>query len=328
VKNAKGNNKESKRQIWSTCLRLIICVAILWFIISRIDLSEVYRLMKLVDLKAFVLTFLVNIVIHLFFILRWRRILQALQTEAKFQRLASFHFIGLFFNLFIPTAIGGDVIKAYYNSKETGNKGASYLSVFLDRYIGLLVIIGLAAIAACSVGLTVNGVAVYFWVLLIFIVAVLMTVLLSTNFAQFLNRILGTRLKSLHSVITTINESSKATLRNRGVMIWSFLMTLGVVLLTVVINYIFINSIGKSVDFKDILIFIPIIIFAASFPISIAGLGVREGAYIFLFATIGFTNEESLSLSLLNFALLFLISLPGAIIYLFAGRRKTSTPAP
>jgi uncharacterized protein (TIRG00374 family) len=321
IKNLSIDNKGSKRQIWMSLLKVVISAGILWFLISRIDLNEVYDLMRTVSIQAFILAFLVNLIIHLCFILRWKVVLQELHPGTKILRMISFHFIGLFFNLFIPTSIGGDVIKGYYTSKDTGKTGASFLSVFLDRYIGLLAIVAIAAIAACAGRLSINGAPVYPWVLGIFVIAILITLLLSTNFAQYLNKLLGKRLKFVQNIISLINESSKATLKSRKVMIWTFLLTLGVVILTVVVNYILIGSIGKSIDIKDLFMFIPLIILIASIPISISGLGPREGAYMYLFASIGFTNSESLSLSLLNFLLLLITSLPGVLVYILLRRK-------
>ena len=321
------NEQGGKPGIWKTCLRFVVCIAILWFILSRVDLTGVYQLMTMVSLRAFALAFLINLVVHLFFVFRWRTILQALWTRTKLARLVSFHLIGLFFNMFLPTSVGGDALKAYYVSKDTGKRGKSFLAVFLDRYIGLLMFITFAAVAAFAVRLNISGVVVYHWVLLILAVAIVLTVLLSTDFAQHLNRFLGTRFRFIQRIVSLINESSKATLKNPSVMICCFLFTLVIVLLTVVINYILIGSIGCQIEIKDLLIFIPLIILATSLPISINGIGLRESAYIYFFSTVGFTAVESLALALLNFALLLLISLSGSLVYLLMGRGKSKLPS-
>lgn len=321
--NLEINEQGGKPAIWKTCLKISICIAIVWFIISRVDLAEVYQLLTMVSFKVFALGFFIYLAAQLLFILRWSKILQALQVNTGLRTLLPLQLVGLFFNLFLPTSVGGDVVKAYYVSKNTGKKGASFVSVFLDRYIGLLAVIAFAAVAALVARLSINGVVVYQWVLLIFAVAVLLSVLLSTDFAPRLNRFLGTRFRFIQNIISLINESSKTILKNRRVMIWTFLLSLGFMLLVVASNHIFIGSIGRQIEIKDLFVFIPLIALAASLPISINGIGLREGAYIYLFSTVGFTAAESLSLALLNFALLLLISLPGALVYLMIGRSKT-----
>ncbi len=325
--NLEINKQGGKPGIWETCLRLLVCVAILWFIISRVDLAEVYQLLTKVSVKAFALAFFIYLIAHLLFILRWSKILQALQVNIGLGTLLPYQLVGLFFNLFLPTSAGGDVIKAYYVSKDTGKTGISFLSVFLDRYIGLLAVIAFAAVATFAARLSINGVVVYQWVLLIFAAAILLSVLLSTDFARRLNRFFGTRFKFIQNIISLTNKSSKAILKNPRVMIWTFLLSLGFMLLVVVINHIFISSIGCQIEIKDLFVFIPLIALAASLPISINGIGLREGAYIYLFSTVGFTAVESLSLALLNFVLLLLISLPGALVYLLIGRRKSKLPS-
>ena len=321
------NEQGGKPRILGTCLRLLVCVAILWFIISRVDLAEVYQLLTVVSFRAFFLAFLIYLTAHLLFFLRWNKILQALRVDTSLRRLLSLQFVGLFFNLFLPTSAGGDVVKAYYVSKDTSKTVTSFLSVFLDRYIGLFAIITSATAAAFAVRLSINGVAVYHWVLLIFTAAILLSVLLSTDFARSLNRFLGTRFRFIQNIIALVNESSKVILKNSKVMIWTFLLSLGFLLLVVAVNYIFIISIGESIELKNLFVFIPLIALAASLPISISGIGLREGAYIYLFSTVGFTTEESLSLALLNFVLLLLIGLPGALFYLLIKRGENKLPS-
>lgn len=323
-----SNEQRGKPGIWNTCLRLLVCIAILWFVISRVDLAEVYQLLTTVSVKAFALAFFIYLVANLLFVLRWSKILQALQVNTGLRTLLPLQLVGLFFNLFLPTSAGGDVVKAYYVSKDTGKTGVSFLSVFLDRYIGLLTVITFAALVTLIVRLSINGVAVYLWVLLIFVVAILLSFLLSTDFAQRLNKLLRTRLRTVQNIISLINESSKAILKNYPVMIWGFLLSLGFLLLVICVNQIFASSIGCQIEIKDLFVFIPLIALATALPISINGMGLREGAYIYFFSTVGFTATQAFSLALLNFALLFLISLLGALAYALLGRRgKSNIPS-
>ncbi len=313
--------KPSRRRLLGLGLRLLICIGILWFVFSRVDLSEVYQLIKGINLWAFLLTLLLFFIAIFLFTIRWGIILRNLQININLKTLISLQFIGMFFNLFLPTSAGGDVIKAYYLSNISKKRGISYLSVFLDRYIGLISAIIFAAIASLSVRLEINGFTIYYWILLIFIVSILLSILLATDFARRLNKLLGTRLKTVQNIISMINESSKTILKNPRVVVWTFLTSAGYLLLLVAINYIFIISIGKSIELNDLFVFLPVIALLTSIPISINGLGLREGAYIYLFATIGFTNSESLSISLLNFILFLLTGLPGAIFYLLSSRK-------
>ena len=315
----------SKSRIWQTCLKLLVCFALLWFVFSRVDLAEVYQLILKVKFEAFTLAFFIYLIAHVLFLFRWHKILRALQVKVRFLTLLRLQLIGLFFNQFLPTSAGGDVIKAYYISQDTGKTGMSFLSVFLDRYIGLLAIIIFAAVAAVVSRLSINDVVIYHWVVLAFVAAVVFTILLASNFGRWVNRLLGVHLKFVQNIIVMINDSSKTIFRNYQVMLWTLLLSLGFMLLVVAINYIFIGYIGKSIELSDLFIFIALIALAASLPISINGAGPRELAYVYFFSTIGFTAEESLSLAVLNLALLLLISLPGALLYLLMAAKKKST---
>ena len=55
--------------------------------------------------------------------------------------------IGAFFNTFLPGIIGGDAVKGFYLYKATGKVGLALASVFMDRYLGFVVLIAICAIA-------------------------------------------------------------------------------------------------------------------------------------------------------------------------------------
>jgi uncharacterized protein (TIRG00374 family) len=68
---------------------------------------------------------------------RWYLLLKPLGIETSFPRIVSLYYLGMYFNFFLPSAIGGDVFKVYYLNKETGRLSASTASVFLDRDVGM-----------------------------------------------------------------------------------------------------------------------------------------------------------------------------------------------
>ena len=68
---------------------------------------------------------------------RWKILLGPVQLQASYPRLLSFYFTGMFFNLFLPTIVGGDAVKALLLSRETGATARSTMSVFMERDLGL-----------------------------------------------------------------------------------------------------------------------------------------------------------------------------------------------
>src|SRR5262249_3403042 len=86
--------------------------------------------------------------------LRWQMLARPLGFQAPLGRLFAIYFIGMFFNLVLPTSVGGDVVRAWYlagtgdSAPPTGRRLAAFVSVFVDRLNGLLVLLAIACVAA------------------------------------------------------------------------------------------------------------------------------------------------------------------------------------
>jgi len=70
--------------------------------------------------------------------LRWWLLLRTQSIFINFWAAVRLHFLGLFYNNFMPSSVGGDLIRAWYATKHTNKKFEAALSVFVDRAIGLL----------------------------------------------------------------------------------------------------------------------------------------------------------------------------------------------
>ena len=81
-------------------------------------------------------------------------------------------------------------------------------------------------------------------------------------------------------------------------------------------HYLVAQQLGISISFLELLVFIPIIVVITMLPISLGGLGLKEGLWVYLFTRVGQSAEEALLLSLIIMALSWLLSVPGVIILL------------
>src|SRR6187200_945383 len=80
--------------------------------------------------------------------LKWRLLLGPVQLTTTFARLVGFYFTGMFFNLFLPTIVGGDAVKALLLARETGAPARATMSVFMERNTGLCALLLIALVAA------------------------------------------------------------------------------------------------------------------------------------------------------------------------------------
>jgi hypothetical protein len=77
---------------------------------------------------------------------RWQALARPFGFECTVKKLTSYYLIGMYFNLVLPTTVGGDVVRAWYLDGGSGRRLAAFVSVFVDRFSGLIVLLGLACL--------------------------------------------------------------------------------------------------------------------------------------------------------------------------------------
>ncbi|MBI4838851.1 MAG: flippase-like domain-containing protein, partial [Nitrospirae bacterium] len=127
------------------------------------------------------------------------------------------------------------------------------------------------------------------------------------------------KIKALNSFYTPLMEYKK----EKKIIYMGLLYGFIIQIIGITSVYILSFSINLNLPIIYFFIFVPIINVAAAIPISVfGGSGVREAGFVILFGSIGVAKEDALSLSLLLFAIMCLISLIGGIEYLRVGKPK------
>jgi hypothetical protein len=241
-------------------------------------------------------------------------------TGITFLDSFSLTFIGYFFNNFLPTSIGGDVVKAYYLSKKSSNKMQSFTSVFIDRAIGLLTMIFIASIALLFVPARIIDAKVRVLIYMITLASLAFVIFMANkNIARkfsiflFLVRPLEERLKKAYNAIHIYKHHTRLMLESVVISVisqLSFFVSYGVLAL----------SIGSRIAPSELLLRIPLISAMSILP-SINGLGLREGSTVLLFGPL-IGKENACAVSILWLVILFMISIIGGLIYLLSPQFK------
>lgn len=138
--------KASLRRHLATIVKVAITVAGIAFVVSQVDLATVGRLLLDAHLGWLLVTFfLVNLslVIRAY---RWSLLLRGLDVQIPFRRLVALYFVGNFFNAFLPTSFGGDVMRVVEVTRDVP-AGIAAGTVILDRLTGLLMLFVMALLA-------------------------------------------------------------------------------------------------------------------------------------------------------------------------------------
>ncbi|HEY9712106.1 MAG TPA: lysylphosphatidylglycerol synthase transmembrane domain-containing protein, partial [Chroococcales cyanobacterium] len=110
------------------------------FIFGKIDLSkslEIATQANVYFLVTAVVFYLSTVVVNAY---RWQILAAAVGLHKPLMKMVQFCFVGMFFNLFLPSTVGGDFTRCYYLSKGTGKYGSATYSVLADRVVGISVL--------------------------------------------------------------------------------------------------------------------------------------------------------------------------------------------
>jgi uncharacterized protein (TIRG00374 family) len=245
-------------------------------------------------------------------------LLRAESIHLSLWRLGLVYFQGAFFNLFLPTVIGGDIVRGYLIYKLTRGHDASIASILVDRLTGFAALILISVIAlTCAYG-TLNDPQVAFGILAI--AACFAGVML-----VLLNRRLTARASGLLSVIGLARFQAKLQglvdalrryRRHHRALAQAFLLSALLQALIIVTYYLIGVGLNLGVPLLYFFLFVPLITAVAMLPVSVAGLGVREGGVIYFFGKVGVDAATALGMSLVWFSLTLLVSSLGGLAFL------------
>jgi uncharacterized protein (TIRG00374 family) len=256
---------------------------------------------------------------------QWQCLLDGEHIDLDLRRLINLYQVGIAFNHFLPTGMGGDVIKAYYVGKEGNNVTGSASAVLMSRVTGffgmmlisfpVLLFLHVYIAREISIGYVLSCLAMASVFLLAFVGVKLLP--------RFLHvRCINKRiLQSLLKLGNALQESVKRPRALWNATAFGMLYHIGYILNF----YTYGILLHINVPLSFYLVVIPFISLIAFLPVSINGYGLREGAFVLMFSTVHVPVPISTLLVLLMDVQVLLFGLIGGGIYLLAGTRKENT---
>jgi glycosyltransferase 2 family protein len=312
------------KQIGIIFLRISISILLLIFLFRQVDVRALWQLIKTCDKSDVVIAFIITLIIDILCLIRWKMLLNASGVAVTARALLRPFAGGLFFNVFLPTSIGGDVVKTIDLAAHTRRGTAVASTVFLDRLSGYVALV-IVVLFSCVIGWRyVQDSTVLLSVTLITAVLVLiLLVLFNRSVYKTVNSLLySPNAGRIRSSITQVHENLHALGKQRKVLLINLSLSLVLQILSPVVTYTVCRSLGADINFIYFLIFLPIIGAITLLPVSIGGLGVREAATVFLFAKAGLVRDTALAMSLLVFSFSVLFAAAGGLYYVITLRHR------
>jgi glycosyltransferase 2 family protein len=298
----------SPRRSWKLLVKVTVSVGLLAYIARRVDFAELGRFLARIDPAPFAAAFLLYIAGQALSALKWRRLAQAVGFEGSASRFLAHYFIGVFFNAFGFGTVGGDLVRALYLAGPTPRRALAANTVVADRVSGLLVLLAIA-LAALGVFHQYDLPASIYWT-----VVVLSSALVGGW--RLLPRVLPLVLPP-ENRLRRLVEADLAPYWNDGRLLAEIgLMSLVFHLSQIGVLLLLTRALALPVPWSYCFIVGPLVNVMAAVPVSLNGLGVREGGYVFLLAHIGIARESAVAFALSWFAVVMLAGAVGGGVYL------------
>lgn len=300
-------------------LRVAVSAVLLFWVLRQAGLGEIWRTMAGAQVWWIAAAFAVNSFGNLLGARRWQLLLRSQGRDLPLPHLLGSYLVGLFFNMFLPSTIGGDVVRAASAKKRGGGTLTENLTVVLvERLIGLLATLSLGGLAALT------GVAGRLDPRLPFLLAGLLVAAL-TGLLLALNA--GVRHLILRLVerlpVTFVRHTVGKMLaafelfsRARGTLLANYLLSLGFQFLLIVHFWLVQFAFGQTVPFSTWVAVVPLVFCVMLLPISINGIGVRESAFVWFLSRAGMDSASAVALSLSSFAIALGQGVIGSFVHL------------
>jgi hypothetical protein len=316
------------RRYVSLVLKLGVSVALLWLLFSRSDvaLAGLWTTARRASLAWLAVAFGLYVVNMIASSWRWYLLLHAQKVHISRRSLLGSLVVAAFFNNFLPSNIGGDVIRITDTARPAGSKTLATMVVLVERGLGVLALVLVAAIGATVAVATHHGVMpvwpAWLWAAFLGGVAIAGPAVLAPEAVSRLLRPLtvfhpewvGGRLEKLTHALARFRESL-------GALLGCFAAAVFVQATMVVFYFAVAYALRLDVGFWDLSVIVPLSFVVQLLPISFGGFGVREATFSIYFASIGQPKEAAIAMSLVAQALIMLFSLSGAAVYVSRGHR-------
>ncbi len=305
--------------------RAAITALAFWLIFRNVDVASLRDAFSTAN-RAWLLAAVVFFSLaQLGCVTRWRMLVPP-HPALKWKFLVNSYLVASFFNTFLPTTVGGDVLRSYDLIKATGQWRESLASVLMDRLVGLATLMGLGLAAWLSFPPARTDPVLrggFFGFCLI--------VLTGIGFLSS-RRVLHTALRpfgkiglgQLQAHAKQLQESLLAYFHEPKRLLKAFGISLGTQVAAVPMFVAISRALHLQVPILFFILVVPIVITVSQLPISLNGWGIREGATILFFQRIGIEPARALTFSLICATIPLLAGAIGGILFLLRRRRRRS----
>jgi len=306
--------------------KIPVSLLLIGWIIYKVDIAKVWEIVQ----HARGWWLLAALCLHVFGYWvsgeRWKVLLKAQRVEVPLSLTIKSYLVGTFFNQFLPTIVGGDVVRGMDTAKPCGSLTKSLTIILFERFTGIIVLLMLVSTGiALQIG---RFKEVSYWPVFVLGFLVVATVIFLWREGvdlSFLERKIPFKIgKAVIRKISTVLEILVQFRSHPWPLIKVIFWGLALQLLFILHYYLLSIAFSLSLPFSFFMVVIPVIFLLSMLPVSINGIGVRENLFVYFFAKVSVSPEKSLAIAWMAFAMILFYALIGGVIYMVRKGEKES----
>lgn len=310
---------QTARRRRSTLIKSAISIALITIILSRVDIRQTVDVLLEAHFGLLALAWSLTFVGALLTASRWRILLAAQGVLSTTRHLIFCWMTACFFNQFLPSTIGGDAVRIYDSWKLGATKAGAAAVIGVDRLLGLfaLMIFGVIALYLSSllveqhpeIRVLVVGAAVVLGLIAAWIFFPIQSI------GGIVNRLFAVLPGKIRRIGDKFARALSVYKGRTGVLIKALALS-SILQFNVILFYFLVGlALDLPITFLDYMLIIPVANVVLLLPITINGVGLREGVFVLLLAAFGVSPATSIAFAWASFVLFTLYGLLGGVVY-------------
>ena len=302
----------------STAVRVILTVAILAYLSSRIDMAAAARAVAAISLPHLALVLLLVACDRLVMIFRWVLLLRASGVAITWANAARIFLVSSLVGSVLPAGVGADVARAYGLAQHTTQGSEAVASVAVDRLLGILSLVAMGVVGLVFWAPVQGG----DWRIVV-AAGVLAVASIGVFWADRIVRWVVPDAHHDGAVARRVLRTSDAVSRyrdRRGVLVHVMAWSIVVQVLRITQAFVLALGLGLTIPFGYLVMVMPVGLLVLLLPVSMSGFGLPQGVLVWLLRPIGVPDAASFALSTLIVLTGLAGNLPGLMLWV-TGRR-------
>ncbi len=332
-------SKQQKRKWSGLAIRSLVTVGLFAFLFKSLSWATIWSTLLHIHRSVAMAALVIGVYTLVVSAYQWQYLLRTERIQVDLTKLINLYMLGIAFSHFLPTSMGGDVVKAYYVGRETNNTAGSASAAVMARITGFfgMLLIAIPALLLWRVHFSSKIIFLLLLLSLVVLSMIVGTFLFVTVFARILQikrtqkrfaallpRVIRVKLRQSGIFTKAIDIGNTLVVSARQPRSVMIAILFGAMFhIVACLNYFSYGlALRMDVPFYFYLVAIPLVSLVAFLPVSVNGFGLRESTLVYIFSTIHVPAATSLLLAFVMDLQMLFFAVLGGCVYLFMGKRQ------